>query len=68
MSYTISIAPSTKPGQVTATSSDGHSLTTTTSLLDTARYWLNHGAKTQRNDHHHLVIRIKPLGVAQHHR
>jgi hypothetical protein len=39
---TISIAPAIK-GQVTATSSDGHSFVTTTPLLDGARYWLEKG-------------------------
>jgi hypothetical protein len=40
---TITIAPADK-GQVTATSSDGHSFLTTTPLLDGARYWLENGA------------------------
>jgi hypothetical protein len=44
MSYTITVKPSTRPGKVTAYSSDGHSLTTSMPLLDGARYWLNHGA------------------------
>jgi hypothetical protein len=39
---TITIAPVDK-GQVTATSSDGHSFLTTTPLLDGARYWLKNG-------------------------
>jgi hypothetical protein len=43
---TITITPTTK-GQVTATSSDGYSLTTNTPLLDGARYWLNKGLPTQ---------------------
>jgi hypothetical protein len=40
---TISIAPAIK-GQVTATSTDGHSFLTTTPLTDGARYWLKNGA------------------------
>ena len=43
MTYTISIEPS-RAGQLTATSTNGHTVTTTTPLLDGARYWLNHGA------------------------
>jgi hypothetical protein len=39
---TITIAPADK-GQVSATSSDGHSFLTTTPLLDGARYWLEKG-------------------------
>src|SRR5215831_1509639 len=42
--YTITVAPSTRPGKVTAHSSDGHSLTTSTPLLDGARYWQALGA------------------------
>src|SRR5215831_3213206 len=42
--YTIIVAPSTRPGKVTAHSSDGHSLTTCTPLLDGARYWQALGA------------------------
>ena len=44
MTYTIAVKPSQTSSKVTATSSDGHSLTTATPLLDTARYWLNNGA------------------------
>jgi hypothetical protein len=44
VSYTISVAPSETPGKVTATSSDSHRFTTSTPLLDGARYWLNAGA------------------------
>jgi hypothetical protein len=44
MTYTITVAPSTHAGKVTATSSDGVSCTTTTPLLDGARYWLELGA------------------------
>ena len=44
MSYIISIEPSTRPGRVAAHSSDSHTVTTTTPLLDGARYWLNRGA------------------------
>jgi hypothetical protein len=39
---TIGIQPALK-GQVSATSSDGHSFLTTTPLLDGARYWLEKG-------------------------
>jgi hypothetical protein len=39
---TISIAPAIK-GQVTASSSDGHSFVSTTPLCDGARYWLEKG-------------------------
>jgi hypothetical protein len=39
---TISLAPAIK-GQVTATSSDGHSFLSSTPLLDGARYWLAQG-------------------------
>src|SRR5262249_30100550 len=42
--YPIPVAPSTHPGKVTAHSSDGHSLTTSTPLLDGARYWQAPGA------------------------
>jgi hypothetical protein len=42
--YTIAIAPSGHVGKVTATSSDGYTTTTTTPLLDSARYWQAHGA------------------------
>jgi len=38
MTYTISLAPSTHPGKITATSSDGHTFTTSMCLLDSARY------------------------------
>ena len=45
MTYTITVKPSQTPGKVTATSTNGHSLTTTTTpLLDSARYWLQAGA------------------------
>ena len=44
MSYTISIEPSGTPGKITATSSDGHSMTTSMCLLDGARYWQAQGA------------------------
>jgi hypothetical protein len=43
MTYAISIAPSAH-GKVTATSSDGHTFTTSTCLLDGARYRLSQGA------------------------
>jgi hypothetical protein len=43
MTYTITVKPSAR--KLTATASNGHPLTTTTPLLDGARYWLNHGAK-----------------------
>jgi hypothetical protein len=39
MTYTISLAPSATPGKVTATSSDGHTFTTSMCILDGARYW-----------------------------
>jgi hypothetical protein len=39
---TITIAPASK-GQVTATSSDGHTFLTTTPHCDGARYWLEKG-------------------------
>ena len=42
MTYTIT--PSPAAGKITATASDSHAFTTTTPLLDGARYWLNHGA------------------------
>jgi hypothetical protein len=42
--YTISVEPSQTPGKVTATSSDGHSLTTSTPLFSGARYWEARGA------------------------
>jgi hypothetical protein len=44
MTYTIAVKPSPTPGKVTATSSDGHSFTTATPLLDGARYWQSLGA------------------------
>jgi hypothetical protein len=44
MTYTISLTPSRSPGKVTATSSDGHTLTTSMCLLDGARYWQARGA------------------------
>jgi hypothetical protein len=44
MTYTISVEPSRTPGKLTATSSDGHSRTTSTPLLDGARYWQQLGA------------------------
>jgi len=37
--YTIQVEPSQTQGKVTATSSDGHSLTTSTPLFSGARYW-----------------------------
>jgi hypothetical protein len=44
MTYTITVKPTQTPGKVTAASTNGHSLTTTTPLLDSARYWLTNGA------------------------
>jgi hypothetical protein len=44
MTYTITVKPSPTPGKVTATSTNGHTLTTSTPLLDSARYWLANGA------------------------
>src|SRR5262249_60881094 len=42
--YPITVAPSTHPGKVTAPPPNGHSLTTSTPLLDGARYWQALGA------------------------
>ncbi len=36
--------PSPAAGKITATASDSHTFTTTTPLLDGARYWLNNDA------------------------
>jgi hypothetical protein len=44
MPFTISIEPSRAPGKVTAHSSDGHTFTTSTPLLNSARYWQGLGA------------------------
>jgi hypothetical protein len=44
MTYAIAVEPSQTPGKVTATSSDGHSLTTSTPLFSGARYWQQLGA------------------------
>ena len=44
MFYTVLVTPSTRAGKVTATSSDGHRCTTSTPLLDGARYWKALGA------------------------
>jgi hypothetical protein len=44
MTYTIAVRPGTTLGKFTATSSDGHSLTTSAPLLNGARYWLERGA------------------------
>jgi len=44
MSYTISLAPSTHPGKVTATSSDGYIFTASEPLFADARYWQAVGA------------------------
>jgi hypothetical protein len=44
MTYTIAVKPSKIHGKVTAASSNGHSLTTNTPLLDAARYWRNQNA------------------------
>jgi hypothetical protein len=44
MTFTISLTPSRSPGKVTATSSDGHTFTTSMCLLDGARYWQARGA------------------------
>ena len=43
-SYTIAVTPSPTAGRVTATSSDGHTLTTSMPLLEGARYWQTLGA------------------------
>jgi len=64
MTYTISVEPSRTPGKVTATSSDGHSLTTSTPtvqrrpLLATAKRTLN---RCHRDS---VVKRPRPLGTA----
>jgi hypothetical protein len=42
--YTIKVEPSQSPGKVTATSSDGHTFTTSMPLLDGARHWQSLGA------------------------
>ena len=42
--YTIKVRPSQSPGKVTATSSDGHTFTTSMCILDGARYWQGLGA------------------------
>jgi hypothetical protein len=44
MPYTIAVKPGTIPGRFAATSSDGHTFTTSTPLLNGARYWLDQGA------------------------
>jgi hypothetical protein len=44
MTYTVHIKPSETPGKLTATSSDGLTRTTSTPLLDGARYWQQAGA------------------------
>jgi hypothetical protein len=44
MFYTVLVTPSTRAGNVTATSSDGYRCTTSTPLLDGARYWKSLGA------------------------
>ena len=44
MTYTIAVAPSPTAGKLTTTSSDGYTRTTSTPLLDSARYWLQAGA------------------------
>jgi hypothetical protein len=44
MTYTIAVEPSRTPGKVTATSSDGNTITTTMPLLDSARHWQALGA------------------------
>jgi hypothetical protein len=44
MTYTITLEPSQTPGKVTASSTNGHTLTTSIPLLDCARYWLANGA------------------------
>jgi len=44
MPYTIAVKSSKTPTKVTATSTNGHTLATSTPLLDSARYWLANGA------------------------
>jgi hypothetical protein len=60
MTYTIAIAPSLR-GQLTATTSDGHTLATTTPLLTGARYWQQLGAPSSAT-----ITAI--LGAALNHR
>jgi hypothetical protein len=42
--YTIKVEPSQSSGKVTATSSDGNTLSTSMPLLDGARHWQQLGA------------------------
>jgi hypothetical protein len=67
MTYTISITPSAHPGKVTATSSDGHTLTSSMCLLDGARYWLGN-VRPRRYHRDSLVKRPRPLGTALNYR
>ncbi len=58
MTYTITVKPSQTPGKVTASSTNGgHTLTTTTPLLDSARYWLTNGANL-----HETIVTIWSSG------
>ena len=65
--YTISIEPA-HAGMVTATSSDGGSFTTTSPLLEGARYWLPAKRTILRRYRHRLVILPRPVVPAKHHR
>ena len=58
MLYTISIAPSAH-GKVTATSSDGNTLTTSTPLLDGARHWQVLGAPSRAS-----IVTVWSTGTA----
>jgi hypothetical protein len=46
MTYTIAVKPGTIPGRFAATSSDGHTFTTSVPLLNGARYWQALGASS----------------------
>ena len=50
MTYTITVKPTQTPGKVTASSTNGHTLTTTTPLLDSARYWLDSDRPISKSD------------------
>jgi hypothetical protein len=59
--YTIAVAPSTRPGKVTAKSSDGHTFTTSMPLLDGARHWLTNGANPASTTHRQLTDARLPI-------
>jgi hypothetical protein len=67
MTYTIAVAPSATAGKVTATSSDGYTLTTSTPLLDGARHWQNQGADPNAAITTPLVKRHSTLRAALNH-